>query len=142
MSKSYIPSELRELVATDARHRCGYCHSTEVVAGMAFEIDHLIPESMGGPTLRENLWLACPACNPRKASRMSALDPETGQMCRLFNPRRQVWSEHFRWNETCDSIIGLSPTGRATVDALDLNRPILVIARQLWVEAGWHPPKD
>ena len=63
-------------------------------------------------------------------------------MVRLFDPRRQVWQEHFRWTEQGDQIVGLTPTGRATVTALQLNRPSLVKARRLWALVGWHPPKD
>jgi len=39
-------------------------------------------------------------------------------------------------------IVGQTPTGRATIIALHLNRASLVKARQLWAEAGWHPPEE
>ena len=106
------------------------------------EIDHILPESLGGLTDEENLWLACSLCNDHKGDRIAALDPETGEIVRLFNPRFQEWHEHFTWNETSDRIIGLTPIGRATVIALNLNRFSLVRARQLWNIAGWHPPVD
>jgi hypothetical protein len=61
---------------------------------------------------------------------------------RLFDPCHQVWSEHFCWTPEGDRIIGLTSTGRATVAALNMNRPVLVSARRLWVSVGWHPPKD
>jgi hypothetical protein len=61
---------------------------------------------------------------------------------RLFDPRRQIWTEHFRWSETGEEIIGLTAIGRTTVHALHLNRPLLVNARLAWVTAGWHPPPD
>lgn len=66
----------------------------------------------------------------------------TGEVVRLFNPRHQLWLEHFAWAETGDYIAGLTPVGRATVVALNLNRPSLVKARRAWVSVGWHPPKD
>jgi 5-methylcytosine-specific restriction endonuclease McrA len=106
------------------------------------EIDHLIPESLGGLTEEVNLWLACSLCNDHKAGRIAAPDPITGETVRLFNPRQQSWNAHFRWTEQADRIVGRTPTGRATVVALNLNRPSLVRARQLWVAAGWHPPQD
>jgi hypothetical protein len=106
------------------------------------EVDHLIPEADGGPTEEANLWLACSLCNDHKNARSVAVDPETRQLVRLFDPRLQVWTEHFRWTEEGDRIVGLTPSGRATVAALNLNRPSLVRARQLWVSVGWHPPKD
>ena len=142
MSGSYVPRALRARVSEAARYRCGYCLSTEAIIGAPMEIDHLIPESLGGPTDEQNLWLACSLCNDSKLNRISALDPSTGDVVRLFNPRLQVWTEHFRWTGAGDRIVGLTPTGRATVAALNVNRPSLVRARQLWVTAGWHPPPD
>jgi len=61
---------------------------------------------------------------------------------RLFNPRQQKWSEHFAWSEDGTEIQGLTPYGRATVVALKLNNPEIVVARRLWVSAGWWPPED
>jgi hypothetical protein len=104
------------------------------------EIDHIIPESLGGITEEENLWLACSLCNDHKSNRIIAEDPVTEATVRLFDPRRQIWTDHFCWTEEGDKIIGLTPVGRATIVALQLNRPVLVKARQLWVTAGWHPP--
>lgn len=141
MSRDYIPKALRDRVAAQAGHRCGYCRTSTFLVGTAFEIDHIIPESLGGLTEEENLWLACPACNGHKSNRIAAVDFVTGEMVRLFDPRRQEWSEHFAWNGSGDEIIGLTPTGRATVAALHLNRPVLVYARSLWARWGYHPPK-
>ncbi|MBU0677986.1 MAG: HNH endonuclease, partial [Verrucomicrobia bacterium] len=69
MSRSYIPKALREQVAADARHRCGYCLTSSNIIGTPMEIDHIIPESLGGLTIRENLWLACSMCNDHKGTR-------------------------------------------------------------------------
>jgi hypothetical protein len=79
-------------------------------------------------------------CNDHKSNRIAATDPESKVVVRLFDPRRQVWADHFAWNDQGDQIVGLTPTGRATVVALHLNRPSLVQARQLWILVGWHPP--
>ena len=142
MSETHIPKALRRRVTEQAKHRCGYCLTAEYVVGMPMEIDHILPESLGGLTEAENLWLACSLCNDHKGDRIAALDPETGEIVRLYNPRFQDWHEHFTWNETSDRIIGLTRIGRATVIALNLNRPSLIRARQLWSIAGWHPPAD
>ncbi|MBI1829919.1 MAG: HNH endonuclease [Planctomycetes bacterium] len=142
MSHSHVSKELRERVADQATYRCGYCLTAEAIVGTPMEIDHLIPESLDGLTEEDNLWLACSLCNDCKSNRIAAQDPETGQLVRLFDPRRQVWAKHFRWNEQGDAIVGLTPTGRATVAALQLNRASLVNARRLWISVGWHPPKD
>jgi hypothetical protein len=142
MSSAYIPVWLRHRVAEEGRHRCGYCLSQEAILGQIMEMDHLFPRSLGGLTIRENLWPACSACNDRKQNRVRAKDPETGQLVKLFNPRYEAWEEHFEWIDGGIRIRGKTPTGRATVEALDLNRPAVVKARRAWVEAGWHPPAD
>jgi hypothetical protein len=129
-------------VAAQARHRCGYCLTQELVVGQPMEIDHLFPRSLGGPTVEENLWLACSLCNDHKGDRLLAIDPVTGSKVRLFNPRRQDWRQHFAWAEGSTRVDGTTAIGRATVAALRLNRPGLVLARRLWVTAGWHPPQD
>jgi hypothetical protein len=142
MSGTYVPKDLREKVSVQARYRCGYCLTAEAIVGTPMEIEHLIPEVLGGLTEEENLWLACGLCNSHKGGRLAALDPMISETVRLFDPRRQSWGEHFRWTDAGDIIVGLTPSGRATVVALNLNRPPLVKARQAWVKVGWHPPKD
>lgn len=142
MSVTYVPRALRARIADAAKERCGYCHATTAIVGTPMEIEHLIPESMGGLTEEDNLWLACSMCNDHKSNRIAALDEVSGVVVRLFDPRRQVWREHFQWSEAGDQILGITPAGRATVAALDLNRPSAVKARQLWKSVGWHPPSD
>jgi hypothetical protein len=94
------------------------------------KIDHLIPESLGGPTSEENLWLACSLCNAYKGERIAAPDPQTGALVRLFDPRHEAGVNHFIWIQNDTWIFGLTATGRATVAALRLNRPAPVRARQ------------
>lgn len=142
MSKTRISRALRDLVSQQALQRCGYCQTQEAVVGTPMEIDHIIPESLGGQTEETNLWLACSLCNDHKSDRIAAIDPETGELMRLFDPRHQDWHQHFEWNGSAEQILGLTATGRATVIALSLNRPSLVRSRRLWVMAGWHPPID
>jgi hypothetical protein len=142
MSKTYIPKALRARVAAQGQYRCGYCLTSESIVGYEMDIDHLIPEALGGQTVEENLWPACNRCNEHKGDRVQAPDPLTGDVTPLFNPRAQRWSEHFAWTSTGDQIIGKTPVGRATVEALQLNRQALVKARRVWVAAGLHPPKD
>jgi len=81
-------------------------------------------------------------CNDYKGDCIEAVDPVTGELVKLFDPRHQRWGEHFAWNEQGDEIVGRTAIGRATVAALRLNRPFLVQARRVWVKAGEHPPKD
>lgn len=106
------------------------------------EIDHLLPFALGGQSTGNNLWLACSFCNDYKGEQTAALDPLSGELVRLFNPRTDNWPEHFTWEAEGSLIVGQTAGGRATVMALRLNRPPLVLARKLWGRAGWHPPKD
>lgn len=140
MSRSYIPADLRRQVHADAKARCGYCHSLEAFLGMPLDVEHLVPEALGGPTVRENLWLACPRCNDFKGDRTDAPTGVAGQRVPLFNPRTQRWTEHFAWSPDGTHIEGRTPIGQATVEALRLNNDFIVVARRFWVEAGRWPP--
>jgi len=140
--KGRVPRRLRARVALAAAHSCGYCRTPEAIAGARLVIDHIIPEARGGETVFENLWLACHACNEFKGSRIHGRDPATGKRARLWNPQRQKWTDHFRWSDDGTRIIGVTACGRATVAALQLNRPEMVGARSLWIQAGWWPPEE
>lgn len=100
-------------------------------------IEHIDP--LGGDGL-ENLCLACSNCNLSKARATYAFDPATNQFVPLFNPRTQVWAEHFRWSENGELLLGLTPTGRATISRLKMNQDRMITARKRWIEAGYHPP--
>jgi len=98
---------------------------------MPMDVDHLIPEALGGPTEEANLWLVCGLCNAFKSNRVNVVESETGEIVAHFNPRYQNWGEHFRWVSNGEIIEGVTPTGRATVSALQLNRALLVEARSM-----------
>lgn len=142
MTPAYISVELRQQVRSDAGRRCGYCHSSESLTSAPLEIEHIVPEAAGGPTIRENLWLACHRCNEYKGARTRVVDPLTGAEVAFFNPRTQVWTDHFKWSADGTHIIGLTPFGRATVEGLKMNNTYAVEARRYWVETGWHPPAE
>jgi len=95
MSRTHVPKSLRELIAAQARYRCGYCLTAEAIVGTPMEIDHIIPEALGGLTEEANLWLACSLCNDHKADRVAALDPVSGEVVRFFDPRRQSLERAF-----------------------------------------------
>jgi hypothetical protein len=135
-----VSKALRERIAVGAGHRCGYCLTDQAVSGAQMHIEHLTPRARGGASEPANLWLSCAWCNSYKGTQTEAVDPDTGDLVSLFNPREQRWSDHFAWTDGGVRIWGLTPTGRATVEALRLNNPYIVPARRLWVVAGWHPP--
>lgn len=139
--RSYLPETLKRRVRDAAKNRCGYCLSPQRLVMARLEIEHITPLSKGGSDAEENLWLACPLCNSHKGSQTEEGDPETNTIQPLFNPRTDPWAKHFQWNEAGVKIIGLTPTGRATVIALKLDSdPDALLVRSLWVQAGWHPP--
>ena len=127
-------------VRLEAGNRCGYCLSPQHLVLGQLEIEHLIPRSRGGSDNKQNLWLSCRLCNDFKASQISAFDPETKQITPIFNPRAQFWNEHFAWIDGGKRIHGNTPTGRATVIALQMNNLIAITVRENWIAAGWHPP--
>ena len=136
-----IPEAVRARVRALAGDRCGYCRSPQHYVLGLLEIDHIVPVARGGRDEETNLWLACRLCNGFKGTRTHAVDPLSGRRVRLFNPRRQVWVRHFRWSTDGIDVLGRTPTGRATVNALQLNHVIARLVRGAWVAAGWHPPK-
>jgi hypothetical protein len=119
VSITHIPTALRRLVIERAENRCEYCLLPAGVAFFPHEVDHVIAEKHGGKTEAENLAFACWRCNRRKGSDLGSFDPQTQNFNLLFNPRRQVWTEHFAFQ--AEQIIGLTPEGRTTVNLLLLN---------------------
>lgn len=142
MSHTFIPERVRQRVADASRFRCGYCLTSQRIIGPLLEIEHIVPEARGGTSEETNLFLACPRCNGYKSDRIEAVDPDTGKVAPLFNPRIQRWEEHFGWVDGGALVRGKTPEGRATVAALSMNNAQVVAARRLWCSVGWHPPID
>lgn len=137
---AYIPVELRRQVAESAKGYCAYCRSAEHLMGITFEVDHIIPEASGGRTVLENLCLSCPVCNRAKAKRLLATDPVTQELVPLFHPLQEEWHDHFQWIENSNQLLGLTPSGRATINALRMNRDAIIQLRHYWGILGLHPP--
>lgn len=135
-----ISAGKRQAVKSRARACCEYCLNREDHASASFAIDHISPRSRGGNDELENLAFACAGCNGRKYNKVEAIDPALGLTTPLFNPRMDNWSEHFQWDATFTSLIGVSPIGRATVSELDLNRDALINIRTVLRASGKHPP--
>jgi hypothetical protein len=142
-----ISKSLHFLVRQRAQFRCEYCHYPELLSTAPLSIDHLQPQSLGGEDDAENLALACRRCNERRYNFTTGFDPQTKVEVSLFNPRQQMWSDHFIWSSDGQRIIGQTAIGRATCDRLDLNDErrkdcFIQNARQQWVQSNLHPPKD
>jgi hypothetical protein len=137
---SDIPRSLVRLVTERAGNRCEYCGLSQLGQEATFHIDHDWPSTAGGTTTADNLALACVSCSLRKGAKRTATDPDTGTDEPIFNPRQQIWAEHFRWEGS--RIEGLTPTGRATVVALAMNRPLILAIRDEESARGRHPPPE
>jgi HNH endonuclease len=135
-----IPQVTRRTVFVRAAWLCEYCRSPEDIGTVSFQVEHIHPYSQGGSSELDNLASSCPGCNSHKAIRTHAMDAATGVLVPLFHPRKQLWEEHFVWNADFTQMIGLTPTGRATIDALLLNRQRLQNLRRVLREDGLHPP--
>lgn len=140
MSDERRVAELRETVVARAGGCCEYCLSQARFATQSFSIEHIIPRNRGGRTVLENLALACQGCNNHKYNKLVERDPITGQTVALFHPRADQWIDHFAWSDSYTRIVGITPTGRATVNALQLNRDGLVNLRRVLYSVGEHPP--
>jgi 5-methylcytosine-specific restriction endonuclease McrA len=105
----------RQAVLARARGRCEYCHTPDGFVPGSFAVEHIVPRSKGGRTRLDNLALSCPACNGHKYNKIEGADPLNRTLVPLFNPRKQHWAEHFVWSDDFTLLVGLTPTGRATV---------------------------
>jgi hypothetical protein len=128
---------IKRRVYDRAQGCCEYCQTCADNIGQAMHVEHIHPA--GGDSL-DNLCLSCPNCNLSKAQATTSVDPETGEQTPLFNPRAQVWAEHFEWMDRGLRLRGLTPTGRVTIHRLKINQERLLIARRRWIAGGFHPP--
>lgn len=126
----------RQRVRQRALDCCEYCCLPQYAQPfVTFHVDHIIARKHGGTDDFENICLACERCNAAKGSNLSGRDPATGNIERLFDPRHQEWTDHFRFRGPV--IVGLTAVGRATVDVLRMNEP-----RRLQLRAGLQARGD
>jgi HNH endonuclease len=133
-----ISASLRRQIAERADNHCEYCGLSQAGQEARFHVDHITPVVVGGPTTPDNLALACVSCSLRKGARAEVVDPQTGKLVGLFHPRRDDWYVHFGWDGF--KAIGLTSAGRATVAALQLNRPLALAIREEETHRNRHPP--
>jgi hypothetical protein len=129
-----VNDELRQLVWKRAGECCEYCRVQQLFDPRPFGIDHIRPQYHHGPTVSDNLCLACFQCNSFKAVNVAGYDPDTGQLTELFQPRRDAWGEHFEFDG--GRVVGKTAVGRTTVDVLRMNLPERVEHRQLLAALG------
>lgn len=121
-----------------AGHCCEYCLLSQDLTASSHQVDHVIAEKHGGQTVLDNLALSCMVCNRRKGSDIGSVNPDTGNLAPLFNPRTQQWSDHFRLDGA--HIVGLTGVGRTTVAFMQLNAIERLMERDALIRAGRYPP--
>ena len=139
---SDISKKLDAKIRRQAKNRCGYCLLSQKLVSYKLEIEHIFPKAEGGSNEEENLWLACRQCNLVKGTKTHGFDLITFVRVRLFNPRTQIWNEHFAWSDDKTEMIGKTPCGRGTVAALQLNSDSQKTPREFWKLTGIFPPID
>lgn len=127
----------RAFVRRRAHGRCEYCRLPDSALGPSdFHVEHIIARRHAGSDDVENLAWACLFCNLYKGPNLASFDPDTGELTRLFHPRKDKWDEHFRLDQA--KIIGTSSVGRTTVWLMELNSRVLLNLRaSLIAEGGW-----
>lgn len=128
---------LTQLVRQRALYCCEYCQLPEAYSILPFELDHVIAVKHGGLTEAKNLSYSCYYDNSFKGPNIAGLDPKTGKITGLFNPRRHRWSAHFRWKGA--ELIGRTDIGRTTIAVLIINHPLRIDQRQALIDAGLFP---
>ena len=136
-----VTANQRSAVASRAGGVCEYCYSPVAYSSDGFSVEHIIPRSHKGETSLDNLAYSCQRCNNHKYNKVAAYDPLSGELVPLYNPRQHSWKEHFDWSGDLLYLVGLTPTGRATIEALRLNREGVVNLRRALIAQGEHPSK-
>ena len=129
----------RTFIQQRAHQCCEYCQFPMAYSPDGFHIEHIIPIRLGGSNEMDNLALACDGCNTYKWAYIEGLDRQTRLIVPLFNPRKDIWTNHFQWSDDFTSIVGLTPTARATIDLLQMNRLGLVNIRKALLAYGVLP---
>ncbi len=118
----------RDMIRRRAGLRCEYCHTPDQPAEFSFHVEHIVAVVHEPNHHETNLAWACPQCNAHKGLNLTTIDPTTGQKVDIFNPRTDVWEDHFEIEEYV--IVGLTSVGRGTTRLLQMNAPIRIAVRE------------
>lgn len=114
-----MDTTVRDKVRRRAGGRCEYCKIPDAVLDNPFHVEHIIATVHQLDDRLSNLAWACARCNLHKGPNLTTIDPESGLVVKLFNPRRMNWIDHFSIEN--GMIVGLTPAGRGTARLLDMN---------------------
>ena len=141
MSKTNLPIAERRFVENRAKGYCEYCLCHKDFATDSFCMEHISPLADEGSNDTDNLAFACGSCNGHKHAKMQGTDPDSGEITVLFNPRFDLWNDHFEWDAPATLILGKTPIGRVTIETLKMNRSPVINIRKGMIAIGIHPPK-
>jgi HNH endonuclease len=141
MLRSYISINDRKFVFKRANRCCEYCKSPADYSTEPFSVEHIIPLAKNGLSELINFALSCLGCNYHKSTKIEILELISQEITPLFNPRIMMWNDHFVWDETSTIIVGKTAIGRATIQALKLNRQQVKNLRRALIAIDEHPPK-
>lgn len=99
----------------------------------SFHFDHIKSIKHSGESIIENLAYSCPECNLNKGSDLATLNNQN-ELIRFFNPRIDIWEEHFLLNEGL--IIAKTEIGEATIKIFKMNDIERLIFRKQVIELG------
>ncbi len=137
MSEGYVPAELRRTVIARAERLCEYCLIHEDDTFFGCEVDHIIAEKHGGPTVAGNLAYACLFCNRHKGSDLGSILRRTGAFCRFYHPRTDDWAGHFRLDGP--QISPITDVAEVTARILGFNTADRTLERAALLESGRYP---
>ena len=81
-----MDARLRQFIRDRAGNRCEYCQLPQAAIKAVLQVEHVVARQHQGGTIEDNLALACDRCNLDKGTNLSAVDPESGHIVRLFDP--------------------------------------------------------
>jgi hypothetical protein len=120
----------RDQVVERAGNTCEYCRLPQSAQPfITFNVDHVIASQLREDDSLDNLCLSCQNCNLHKGTNLTTIDPVSDDLVRVFNPRTDVWGEHFRFEDFV--VVELTDVGRATSRLLAMNIPQRVELRKL-----------
>lgn len=142
MAKTNIPANFKQFIIERSKGYCEYCQCPSDFSTELFSIEHIIPRSKNGSDELDNLAYACIGCNIYKSDKTEFVDVVSQSLSNLYNPRTMNWADHFIWDESSTVILGKTAIGRATIEALKLNRRPVKNLRRALIAIGEHPPSE
>lgn len=130
-----MDASVRDTVRKRANGYCEYCRMPELATPFVpFHVEHIIAKQHYVDNTLSNLALACDRCNAYKGPNLASVDPTTGEIVNLFNPRYDEWNEHFQLVDA--TVRGLTPKGSASVHLLQMNARPRIQLRDEWISSG------